>query len=1097
MIWKPKNIPTYSTKTNQWSETHFETRSEFSKYIDSLWRLPGEYNLKNTHLWRQPALKFQKEGKYTNYDSKTDEAKAFWAFEKKKIGQGIIIDDRYIPGEYYFYLNYCSITDKIKGKNDFPEVWDMDYHFYLYCLRAQLRDLNVAVVKARQKGFEQPISELVYTSEGFKPMGELKVGTLVATPNGDFTPVVEIFEHPNKDVYEFTFMDGRKVKCGLDHLWTFYDKFAKKDKTLSTKELISTHLFKYINDGKNKSYRFAVRDIEPIPFPEQNLPIDPYILGCLLGDGTIKKALKMASVDPFILEEFRDRLPDYTLVRDDSTVCNYRLVYKDAFDKEAQAKYNKVGGHIRTSPLIEELKLLGIWGTKVTTKFIPEIYKKSSIEQRLELLRGLMDTDGHVSDLGSMEFKNCAPTLVEDMVEIARSLGIATSVSKFPPQSPNDQPYYRVYLRTTKYNIFKLPRKAEKVRFDKEIYRRTPLVKIEKLDYKEDSRCISIDTPDHLYLTRDFIPTHNTLKIVSRLIRNLWFVPNSVNKMLGYEEDFVNDRGSWRFASMYRDFLNTHTPWYRDFEPDESLNWEQKKTIIEGTYETKKKQKGLRSKLVAATTKKNPAKAVGGGITELFHEEAGIAPNMHKVLEFAEAATKMGGVTTGFMIVSGAVGELKDAKPLEDISFEPLKYGFLGVEDVFSEVKSDNLTALFVPDFWNYIANDVEKGLVKCYDEDGNSDIELAKKYLLLEERRHQGKDSYILWKSQHPWTLQDAFNIREENIFPVRVIKEHQTQLRATYAPLCIELEEDDLSKQITHKISYNKPITDLKVDPNKDNRGVIEIDEMPIDNPPYGLYYAGIDPIRPVNTVTSKSLMSVCIFKASHMKNGKLITDYPVARYTGRYPTWEETYHVCMRLCRFYNARIAVENNVTGFQEWAIRNNYAHYFMHRREIYIINELMPNSTIRDEIGIRMEGQFKEKALEFAVSYFDEILSSSVVEKNKEDSPEIFTSEDEYDNEKSKELKFVYGVSRVRDVMLLEETLRFSKKLNTDRLVAFMCALIAARSNTNRNLIISETVHDPFKPNVPKDNRVSIPSPLQAKRMQSSQKVHSPFIKRR
>jgi hypothetical protein len=741
MIWKPKNIPTYSTKTNQWSETHFETRSEFSKYIDSLWRLPGEYNLKNTHLWRQPALKFQKEGKYTNYDSKTDEAKAFWAFEKKKIGQGIIIDDRYIPGEYYFYLNYCPIIDKIKGKNDFPELWDSDYHFYLYCLRAQLRDLNAGVIKARQKGF--------------------------------------------------------------------------------------------------------------------------------------------------------------------------------------------------------------------------------------------------------------------------------------------------------------------------------------------------------------------SLKIVSRLIRNLWFVPNSVNKMLGYEEDFVNDRGSWRFASMYRDFLNTHTPWYRDFEPDESLNWEQKKTIIEGTYETKKKQKGLRSKLVAATTKKNPAKAVGGGITELFHEEAGIAPNMHKVLEFAEAATKMGGVTTGFMIVSGAVGELKDAKPLEDISFEPLKYGFLGVEDCFSEVKSDNLTALFVPDFWNYIANDVEKGLVKCYDEDGNSDIELAKKYLLLEEKRHQGKDSYILWKSQHPWTLQDAFNIREENIFPVRVIKEHQTQLRATYAPLCIELEEDDLSKQITHKISYNKPITDLKVDPNKDNRGVIEIDEMPIDNPPYGLYYAGIDPIRPVNTVTSKSLMSVCIFKASHMKNGKLITDYPVARYTGRYPTWEETYHVCMRLCRFYNARVAVENNVTGFQEWAIRNNYAHYFMHRREIYIINELMPNSTIRDEIGIRMEGQFKEKALEFAVSYFDEILSSSVVERNKEDLPEIFTSEDEYDNEKSKELKFVYGVSRVRDVMLLEETLRFSKKLNTDRLVAFMCALIAARSNTNRNLIISETVHDPFKPNVPKDNRVSIPSPLQAKRMQSSQKVQSPFIKRR
>lgn len=737
MIWKPKNIPTYSTETGEWTTTSFELRSQFLEYVDSLWKLPGEYNLKNTHLWRECALKFQKDKRYCDYDVKTDEAKMFWAFEKKKIGQGIIIDGQYIPGEYYFYLNFCPIIDKIKGINDFPEVWDSDYHFYIYCLRAQLRDLNAVVVKARQRGY--------------------------------------------------------------------------------------------------------------------------------------------------------------------------------------------------------------------------------------------------------------------------------------------------------------------------------------------------------------------SLKIVSRLVRNLWFIQNSVNKMLGYEEDFVNDKGSWRFAVMYRDFLNTHTPWYRDFEPDESLNWEQKRTVIEGNFETKKRQKGLRSKLVAATTKKNPAKAVGGGIYELFHEEAGIAPNMDKVIEFAEAATKLGGVTTGFMIVSGAVGELKDAKPLETMCFEPAKYKFLGVDDVFSDTQNDGQIGFFVPDFWNYVANDPEKGIVRCYDIDGNSDIELAKAYLLKEEESQKGKESYILWKSQHPWNLQDAFNIREENIWPVKVIKDHQIHLRMTYTPLCVELYDNETMPwgnnsneyAVSHKISYNKPINSLKVDPTKDNRGVVEIDEMPIDNAPYGLYYAGIDPIRPVNTVTSKSLMSVCIFKAAHMKEGKLITDYPVARYTGRYPTWEETYEVCLKLCKFYNARIAVENNVSGFQEWIIRKNLSYMLMHRREIYIINELMPNSTIRDEIGIRMEGVFKQKALEFAISYVDEILSSSLETVKQENNGEIIEKEN---------IKFTYGVTRLRDVMLLEEMMKFDSKLNTDRLVAFMCGLMAARSNTNRNLIVSEK---PSNAHNPKNNPVNmkLPSPFQRTNTTISKRLPSPFKK--
>lgn len=703
MIWKPKTIPTFNSdsltgflgdndypsgtpsKEGVWSETLYSTRGEFSDFLDACWGEPGKYGFNDTYLWREMCLKFQKDGRYCDFEEGTESYKRFWAFEKKKIGQGIIVNGRYIPGDFYFYLNYSYIMDAVKQTSDLPDCWDSDYHFYLYCMRADIRNLNAGVCKSRRKGYSQ--------------------------------------------------------------------------------------------------------------------------------------------------------------------------------------------------------------------------------------------------------------------------------------------------------------------------------------------------------------------KATSMMLRNLWFIPNSVSKMIGYEEDYVNEKGSWKFLVTYRDHLNTHTPWYRVFEPDEATNWEQKETVVEGTHNKKKRIKGLRSKLMAATAKKNPSKAVGGSIKFLFCEEAGIFPNMDKVLEFADAATKMGGVKTGFSLVSGAVGELKDCKPLENIALKPEVNGFFGVDDIFSDVPSGEKICFFVPDYWNYIT-EYEGEVLKCFDVHGNSDIPLAQKLLLEEEEVMKKKDTYTLWKSQHPWNLQDAFAIREENIWPTKIIKDHQQYVRATYSPLCVDIIPDENDKtKLTHKISTWKPVNTLRVDPMKDNRGVVEIDELPVDNPKWGLYYAGVDPIRSTNTTTSRSLMSVYIWKATHMRDGKIIQDYPVARYTGRFYTWEETYETCMNLIKYYNARVAVESNVSSFTEWAISKGYGHYFMHRKEIHILNEMMPNSTITNEIGVRMEGVFKEKALEFGVTYVDEVIS--VYDK-------------EVDGEKQK--VFVYGVQRLKDVMLMEEMLKFNPKLNTDRIIAFVLGLMAARSNTNRSLIVHEDV---------------------------------------
>lgn len=720
MIKFPLVIPQYNLESNDWTEREFLTQRDFLSFVESKWKLPGQYNLKRTDLWRQPAISFQKDKQYVNFHEQSEDYKNWWKFEKRKTKHGVIFnigtDEFYVTGDYYWFLNFTPIPDKVKGRNEFAEVWDGHYHMSLYDLRAILYNLNGAKCKARQKG-------------------------------------VSLYE----------------------------------------------------------------------------------------------------------------------------TAC---------------------------------------------------------------------------------------------------------------------------------------------------------------------------------------------------LERGVWFIKNYVGKMLGYEEDFVNEKGSWKFLVGYRNHLNEHTPWYRNFEPDESMNWEQKQTVLEGDVYQKKVFRGLRSKLIAATTKKNPAKAVGGAISRLWCEESGIAPNLDKVLEYAEAATKMGGVKTGYISLGGAVGELKDCKPLEEIAFNPEAHGFLGVDDVFSDNPQGKI-CFFFPDYWNYITSDPDKGIVRCYDEDGNSNIELAKEYLKKEEevQRKKGEDKYRLWKSQHPWNLQDAFAMREENPFPVDLIKEHQTLLVQTYKPLTVELKKE--KDKLKHHFIEGFPVRTLKVDPNKDNRGCIEIYELPVTNPPWGLYYAGVDPISAKNTSTSKSLMSVTIYKAIHYVGDKLVMDYPVAQYTGRHPKWEDTYRISLDLIKFYNARTCVENNITSFIEWCIKEGESKWLMRRKEVTMVNEFVPQSTIRDEIGVRMEGELKKKALTFVESYLDEIIGTEFEEDG---TPH-----------------YIYGVSRIKDVMLLEEFLKFNPRLNMDRFVSFCMALMAARSNTNRNIIV-ETKEFNVKPQVTK--KLTMTSPFLYKPQQKKLILPNQFTKR-
>ena len=135
----PLKVPTYSSKTDSWTYTSF-TKDEFTDYIQSQFKLPGTYDLKNTDKWKERALEYTascnnpslENGFYTRFSKGTSQATKFWNFEKDKIKNGAIYDDHYVSPMYYWYLNYCPIQDSVRSKKSFPLVVDNDMFFYLY-----------------------------------------------------------------------------------------------------------------------------------------------------------------------------------------------------------------------------------------------------------------------------------------------------------------------------------------------------------------------------------------------------------------------------------------------------------------------------------------------------------------------------------------------------------------------------------------------------------------------------------------------------------------------------------------------------------------------------------------------------------------------------------------------------------------------------------------------------------------------------------------------------------------------------------------------------------------------------------------------------
>lgn len=361
-------------------------------------------------------------------------------------------------------------------------------------------------------GKAQPLDAKILTPEGWVAMGDLRVGQRVIDPDGGTGIVEGIYPQGIRPVFKVRTSDGAETECCGEHLWTFQTAASRHAgcgwKTRTTEQLIAHGLHRTTTRGKCS--RIFLPLTEPCEFDRREpLSILPYTMGALLGDGgmaALNGSVHFTSADVEILTRVQGELP-----------AALRLHPIDEGAKGQNWRISQEGRAVGGNPYINSLKSFGLFGGSSLVKFIPEIYRYSDVASRIELVRGLMDTDGECSLSGLAYFHTSSAQLRNHFAEVVRSLGGFTRVSKAKPgtyrtKSGEIKQCAMAWSLTvqTPFNPFFLTRKASRW---KRPYLARPIKSITPAGSKP-TQCIRVSTKRHLYVTDGHIVTHNTIEAI-------------------------------------------------------------------------------------------------------------------------------------------------------------------------------------------------------------------------------------------------------------------------------------------------------------------------------------------------------------------------------------------------------------------------------------------------------------------------------------------------------------------------------------------------------------------------------------------------------
>jgi len=358
-------------------------------------------------------------------------------------------------------------------------------------------------------GKAQPLHANILTPGGWKQMGQMQVGDEIINSQGGRSRVTGVFPQGEKEIFRVTFTDNSTVECCAEHLWAVQSPAQKhRGQAYKVKEL--QELAPDLRD-KNGNTKWFIPLVKPVDFQRQSVPVDPYFLGLLLGDGCFRRrSISLSTSDAEIVNYVSQELPASLTMRPQPQTCDYTFV------KTTSAW---------TDDLMQHISALGLEGKGSKDKFIPQSYLFSDIVTRVSLLQGLLDADGYVSARGEVcQFTSVSPALIEGVTFLVQSLGGTVRQSCKQPtysykgEQKTGQLAYTLTLSLPSHiQPFRLLRKAALYRPKTKYQPYRGIKSVEPIGVMP-AQCISVDAPDRLYVTDNFVLTHNTVQTLALLL---------------------------------------------------------------------------------------------------------------------------------------------------------------------------------------------------------------------------------------------------------------------------------------------------------------------------------------------------------------------------------------------------------------------------------------------------------------------------------------------------------------------------------------------------------------------------------------------------
>ena len=972
--------------------------------------------------FRQSALYFLENGCYTKLrpnSNPNSEYRKFWDREIDRCYNGLLreSDGMWVSGYFYWFLNYCPmmINEYKKGqkkairKEGFAYFFEGIWFRFLYLNSA--REEGHHAVELAKRG-AHPYFQKVFTPEGLKEWKDITIGDKLFGTYGNITTVIDIPFNDIADTYKLTLRDGRVIYASDDHIWNVIRANSRNIMRLNTKYLYEHYINKRKKSYRNpsgKAYIYFIPNHKGVDYTYTEVPIEAYTLGILLGDGTFRN------------NNYKNQVIFTSAKKDINT---YKQYSPYNIDKVTQNDYTYA---IRVN--IQYLYDCNLWNCKSEDKFIPNLYKYNTREIRLNILKGLLDTDGSVHG-NTPIFNTVSRKLAEDVVEIARSLGYNSNCTIRKAGYKVNNVYKRC-LDVYQVNIyggrelFNLERKKKLINDSKVFSRniKTCIIDIQYLG-KYPCKCVTVDSKDNSYLIGDYVQTHNCAKsysLATIMSHNLIIGESResnrrcITVLTAYQKEYLKGDKDGTLSKFEPElsFLAKNTPFPRLMlkQSSNEMTWQM------GYKDEYSRPQGSLN-MVMGVSAKDDSDKLRGKRGWILYEEFGNFSGLLELYDVTRKSVEDGDFTFACQYLVGTSNNKEsNFMSAKTLLYATESYNIKSLPNVYDKKGQGKQTFGFF--FASYLNR------AGCYNKDGISDVVLSLLQILMNRYKAKyGADptSVLRVIAEDPITPAEAIIKVKDAYFPVASLQERAQKLDTdshAYDDIYVGELYFNQKGEVAFRPTEDKPIRTFPVD--NDTRGALEIYNMPEKNSSGKIfsnrYIIGVDPYDN-DQAESSSLYSILVFD--------LFTDKLVAEYTGRTMFANDAHEIVRKLCLFYNAKALYESNRKGIFSYMEANRSTYLLADTPEYLRDKQMIKYSSFgSNQKGVNASAVINNYANSLIKDWLNKVTPVLV--------------KDEEGNENTVQIPMLYTL---RNRALIEELIQFNPEINVDRVRAFGILMI-------------------------------------------------------